>query len=60
MRDILDSITKQLHALNKLGVDTSSWDTMVFILVCRKLDSVTQRVWEEKNPRDNLLTLEYF
>lgn len=60
LRHILDNITKHIHALGKLGVPTDNWDPLIIFLVCSKLDPATQRVWEEKRPRDKLSSLSEF
>ncbi|XP_045762268.1 uncharacterized protein LOC123865340 isoform X2 [Maniola jurtina] len=47
LRNLVDTINRNLCALNTLGQPTDHWDTLVIHLMSRKLDSVTFREWEE-------------
>lgn len=47
LRNLVDTITKNLSALNILGEPTSSWDTLIIHMASSKLDSITNRAWED-------------
>ncbi|XP_059051880.1 uncharacterized protein LOC131846562 [Achroia grisella] len=47
IRFLIDHVSKNLRALNKLGEPTQSWDTLVIHLVSAKLDGSTSIKWEE-------------
>lgn len=60
LRNILDGINRHLYSLKKLGVNTDSWDPIIIFLVFNKLDFFTQRIWEEKKPRNRIANLDEF
>ncbi|XP_048480555.1 uncharacterized protein LOC119693146 isoform X1 [Plutella xylostella] len=47
IRKLIDTIMKNLRALNTLGEPTDSWDTLIIYMVVSKLDAVTEREWEQ-------------
>ncbi|XP_052737989.1 uncharacterized protein LOC128198158 isoform X2 [Bicyclus anynana] len=47
LRNLVDTVNRNLCALNSLGQPTDHWDTLIIHLMSRKLDSVTFRHWEE-------------
>ncbi|XP_048001299.1 uncharacterized protein LOC125238053 [Leguminivora glycinivorella] len=47
LRKLLDTVLKNLRALKLLGEPTESWDTLIIYLVVSKLDSTTEREWEQ-------------
>ncbi|KAI5643923.1 hypothetical protein NE865_04099 [Phthorimaea operculella] len=47
LRKLIDHILKNLRALEGLGEPTSHWDTLIIHIVTSKLDSVTEREWEQ-------------
>lgn len=62
LRELLDTTTECLHALNNLGIDTKSWDVVVIYIVSSKLDTESRRLWEVKVSElsDELPTLSNF
>ncbi|XP_050675189.1 uncharacterized protein LOC126972453 [Leptidea sinapis] len=48
IRKLIDTINKNLAALNTLGQPTDHWDTLITHIMIKKLDTVTFREWEEK------------
>lgn len=46
IRKLIDTILKNIRALNLLGEPTEHWDTLIIYLVVNKLDSATEREWE--------------
>ncbi|XP_066261289.1 uncharacterized protein [Euwallacea similis] len=46
MRMMLTSVTKNMRALNKMGLPTASWDVPMVYLLSTKLDKGTTREWE--------------
>ncbi|KAJ8969787.1 hypothetical protein NQ317_018783, partial [Molorchus minor] len=60
LRNLLDMVTKHLHALEKLKISVESWDPIIIYIMTEKLDAVTHRVWEEQKPREQLPTLQQF
>ncbi|XP_052757236.1 uncharacterized protein LOC128202123 [Galleria mellonella] len=46
IRKLIDTILRNLRALQTLGEPTDSWDTLVIYLVLTKLDANTEREWE--------------
>lgn len=47
IRKVIDTILRNLRALSSLGEPTESWDTLIIYLVVSKLDSSTEREWED-------------
>lgn len=47
IRKLIDSVLRNLRALNTLGEPTDAWDTLVIYLIVTKLDTVTEREWEQ-------------
>lgn len=47
MRNLIDSISKNLQALKTLGECTDKWDTLIIYMATTKLDNATARRWEE-------------
>ncbi|XP_069358343.1 uncharacterized protein [Maniola hyperantus] len=61
LRNLVDTINRNLCALNTLGQATDHWDTLVVHVMSRKLDSVTFREWEEhRNTITTSPTLQQF
>ncbi|KAF9413311.1 hypothetical protein HW555_008427, partial [Spodoptera exigua] len=46
LRQLIDTVSKNLRALDSLDEKTQFWDTLIIYLVASKLDSVTLRHWE--------------
>lgn len=47
IRKLVDSVSKNLRALKSLEEPTESWTTLLFYLIINKLDSNTQKEWEQ-------------
>lgn len=47
IRKLIDTILKNIRALNLLGEPTEHWDTLIIYLVVSKLDAATEREWEQ-------------
>nr|CAI5834359.1 unnamed protein product [Callosobruchus analis] len=45
IRNMLDSLSKNLRALNQLQLPTEHWDVLIVFLMASKLDLVTEREW---------------
>lgn len=59
LRQLFDTVQKNLRALATLGEKTEHWDTLIIYLVSSKFDSDTLRYWEEhKNTLTDMPTLE--
>lgn len=46
IRKLIDTVLRNLRALQTLGEPTESWDTIIIYLIASKLDSATERDWE--------------
>lgn len=46
IRKMIDSILRNLRSLKSLGEPTESWDTLIMYIIVCKLDSSTEREWE--------------
>ncbi|XP_045541793.1 uncharacterized protein LOC106716081 isoform X1 [Papilio machaon] len=46
IRNLIDTVLKNLRALKILGEPTDSWDTLIIYLVASKLDVTSEREWE--------------
>lgn len=46
IRKLIDTIGRNLRALQTLDEPTDSWDTLLIYLIVSKLDSTTERKWE--------------
>lgn len=46
LRKLVDSVQKDLKALNSLKEPVDQWDTLLIFLLSAKVDSVTRREWE--------------
>ncbi|KAJ8973954.1 hypothetical protein NQ317_008007 [Molorchus minor] len=58
-RDLIDTISKNLKALDSLKVSIKGWDPLIIYLVLSKLDTETHRLWEQqRNVSSALPTLE--
>ncbi|KOB78342.1 Uncharacterized protein OBRU01_02661, partial [Operophtera brumata] len=57
IKHLLDNTTACLKALNNLGTDTKSWDTIVNYLVLSKLDPETRKAWELDTNKQDVETL---
>lgn len=60
IRHIIDTLTKNLSALNSLGEPTDKWDSLIIYMASAKLDSFTARKWEESRSDKESPTLEDF
>lgn len=61
LRFIIDHITKNLRALNSLGLPTDKWDVLIIHQLANKLDNNTYIKWEEhRNDLPEIPTLEQF
>ncbi|KAF9413700.1 hypothetical protein HW555_008146 [Spodoptera exigua] len=47
LRYVIDHITKNLRALNSLGLPTDKWDVLIIYFIAGKLSSFTYFKWEE-------------
>ncbi|KAI5643611.1 hypothetical protein NE865_04413 [Phthorimaea operculella] len=47
IRNLIDTLSKNLSALKVLGEKTDEWDTLIIYIASAKLDTVTLRKWEE-------------
>lgn len=54
LRKIIDSVSKNLRALEQLDQPTSNWDTLIVYLITSKLDTVTLREWENYKSDKNV------
>lgn len=46
IRKLIDTVNRNLRALKTIGEPTDSWDTLIIYLVSTKLDSATEKEWE--------------
>lgn len=60
IRNLIDTLSKNLNALNSLGEPTDKWDSLVIYMASMKLDSVTIGRWEEFRSSMDSPTLEEF
>lgn len=49
IRKFIDSILKNIRSLKLLGEPTGTWDTLIIYMAVAKLDSTTEREWEQHN-----------
>ncbi|KOB77857.1 putative bel12 ag transposon polyprotein, partial [Operophtera brumata] len=47
LRNLIDTILKNLRALKLLGEPVDSWDTLIIYIIVTKLDKTTEREWEQ-------------
>lgn len=57
IKQLLDTTTSCLKALNNVGVFTEAWDALIIYLVVSKLDKESHRLWE--NQQSQLLSEEF-
>lgn len=63
IKRLIDTLNKNLRALESLGEPVTHWDTLLIHIISSKLDSKTFREWEEYKghmSKDDNITLEYF
>ncbi|KAJ8973663.1 hypothetical protein NQ317_005381 [Molorchus minor] len=60
LRNLVDTILKNLRSLKALKLPTDTWDILVIFLVVSKLDPVTVREWEDATLEGQLPTLHEF
>ncbi|KAH9643007.1 hypothetical protein HF086_013568 [Spodoptera exigua] len=63
LKALLDTINKNLRALESLGEPVSHWDTLLIYIITNKFDSKTYREWEEYKgclSRDSKITFKLF
>lgn len=48
LRFVIDHVSKNLRALENLGLPVQHWDALIIHLIVMKLDNFTSRNWEEK------------
>ncbi|XP_072380660.1 uncharacterized protein [Diabrotica undecimpunctata] len=60
LRDMLDIIIESLFALEKLNVESNSWDPFLVHLMSKTLDQFSFSKWEEIRPKKELATLDQF
>lgn len=60
LRNLVDTISKNLSSLKVLGEPIEKWDTLIIYLGSAKLDSATARSWEEFRSTLETPTLEQF
>lgn len=58
IRNLLDSVSKHLRALEQLEQPTVNWDTLIIYLITTKLDETTARKWEQYKIDNEVPTLE--
>lgn len=46
IRNLIDAVLRNLRALKSLDEPTVTWDTLVIYIIVSKLDSSTEREWE--------------
>ncbi|XP_043263452.1 uncharacterized protein LOC122403788 [Colletes gigas] len=51
LRDLVDNANNHVLALGALGQPTKHWDTLLVLILSRKLDVATQREWEKRSLR---------
>ncbi|XP_063837233.1 uncharacterized protein LOC135086442 isoform X2 [Ostrinia nubilalis] len=47
LRQLIDTVNKNIRALKTLKEPTEHWDTLIIFMISRKLDFTTSRHWEE-------------
>ncbi|KAL0809214.1 hypothetical protein ABMA28_011436 [Loxostege sticticalis] len=60
IHNIIDTLSKNLSALNLLGEPTNKWDALIIFMASAKLDSATARRWEEFRSDKESLNLDDF
>ncbi|XP_045535019.1 uncharacterized protein LOC123721194 [Papilio machaon] len=60
IRNLIDTLSKNLSALNSLDEPTDKWDTIIIYMASMKLDSVTAGKWEEFRSNKDSPTLDEF
>lgn len=60
IHNLIDTLSKNLSALNSLGEATDKWDSLIVYMASAKLDSVTARNWEEFRSNKDSISLEDF
>lgn len=60
LKELIDTTTDCLHALNNIGIDVKSWDIIVIYIVSNKLDAETRKQWELKVADGNARELPKF
>ncbi|XP_045773835.1 uncharacterized protein LOC123873159 [Maniola jurtina] len=61
LKRLIDSVNKNIRALESLGEPTLHWDTLLIHMLSKKLDSKTFREWEEfkgRLPKDTYIKLD--
>lgn len=48
LRNLTDNLQKNIRSLKSLGEPVENWDTLLFHVIAKKLDSVSQREWESQ------------
>ncbi|XP_043264279.1 uncharacterized protein LOC122404409 [Colletes gigas] len=51
LRDLVDNANNHVLALGALGQPIKHWDTLLVLILSRKLDVATQREWEKRSLR---------
>lgn len=57
LRKIIDTLSKNLRALEQLGQPTHNWDTLIVYMISLKLDAVSIREWERCKAGKDVRTL---
>uniref|UniRef100_A0A6P7GDL0 Uncharacterized protein LOC114340957 n=1 Tax=Diabrotica virgifera virgifera TaxID=50390 RepID=A0A6P7GDL0_DIAVI len=60
LRDMLDTVIESLFALEKLDVESNSWDPFLVHLMSKKFNQFSFSKWEEIRPKKEIATLELF
>lgn len=61
LRNIIDTVNRNLRALKTLNLPTEHWDTLIIYIISNKLDATTTREWEtHRNTLKELPSLETF
>lgn len=47
LRSMVDTINKNLRALNTLKINTENWDVLIIHIASSKLDTISSRAWKE-------------
>ncbi|XP_048483855.1 uncharacterized protein LOC125489995 [Plutella xylostella] len=61
LRNIIDSVNKNIRALKTLHLPTEHWDAIIIYVICTKLDHATLKDWEmQRGPNNAIPTFSEF
>lgn len=60
LRNLLDTMSKHMRALQALKVPTENWDILIIHIASSKLDFATRKDWEDFKTNDDFPTLKEF